>query len=61
MGAGKIHLVSLDAVILQEKFFVPIAGPSLIHDFGADLGLKKQRCFAHDLDDGFNPSVFLLG
>ncbi len=61
MGAGKIHLVPIDTVILQEQLFVPVTGPALIHYFGADLGLEKYRGFAHHLDDRFHPVVFFLG
>ena len=60
MRAGKIDLVPFDAVILQEKLFVPVAGPALIHDLGSDLGLKKQRGLADDFDDRFHPAIIFF-
>ena len=56
---GKVDLVAADALILEKKGFVPVAGPSLVHDLGADLGLKEEGRLAHDLQDLLHPAVFI--
>ena len=50
--------MAVDSIVLQEQDFVPIAGPPFVHDFGADLGLEKQRGLSDDLHDRFYPFVF---
>ena len=47
----------LDTVIVQIKRFVPVRGPTLVHDLGADLGLEKQRGLADHLDDHQHPLI----
>jgi len=51
--------VTLNSIILQEQGLVPVTGPALVHDFGADLWLKIDRGAADDLYDRLHPLVFV--
>src|ERR1039457_3827771 len=59
MNSGKINLMATNPLILHEQFFVPIAGPSFVHDLGSDLGLKIYGGGANDIYDRFHPPVFI--
>jgi len=39
---------------------VPVAGPPLVHDLGADLRLEVERCLVDDPDGGLHPLVLFL-
>ena len=56
----KFDFMAPDAVVLKEERFVPVAGPPLVHDLGADLGLEEQGGLAHDFDDRLHPLVLFF-
>ena len=60
INTGKIDLMALDSIILEKKDFMPVAGPSFVHDFCAYLGLEKQGCFTYDLKHRQHPFVFFM-
>ena len=53
--------MALDPVVLEEERLMPVAGPSLVHDLGPDLGLEEERRLADDVQDGPHPLVLAAG
>ena len=55
---GVIHLMALDAVILEKEGVVPVGGPALVEDLGADLRLEVERGRADYLQHHQHPAIF---